>query len=139
MVYALDALDTVDGHHPPTYEDAETLCRFAEGMGFRSPVHLLMHCYMGRSRSSAAASIMLLQLRGLTPREVPDRREVRDPIWPNATLLAHGDRLLGLQGELIAACADVYRAVANKYARWVDDPRPENSSLPPVLNDSGRR
>lgn len=136
VVYAHDALDAVDGRCPPTYGDAEALCRFAKEIDFRSPVHLLVHCHMGRSRSSTAASIMLLQLGGFTPREVLDRvREVRDPIWPNATLLAHGDRLLGLQGELITACAEVYRAVTDKYPQWVDDPRPESMLASPVLSD----
>jgi predicted protein tyrosine phosphatase len=73
-------------------------------MDFRSPAYPARALYLGRSRSSAAALIMLLPLADLTSPELLDRvREVRDPIWPNATLLAHGDRLLGLQGGLIAA------------------------------------
>jgi predicted protein tyrosine phosphatase len=85
---------------------------------------------MGRSRSPAAAAIMLLYLGGLSPREALWRvRAVRDPIWPNATLLAHGDRLLGLGGSLIAACEEVYRDVTEMYPRWVADPHPANIPL----------
>jgi hypothetical protein len=66
----------------------------------------------------------------LSPPEALKRvRAVRDPIWPNATLLAHGDRLLGLGGSLIAACEEVYRDVTKKYPRWVADPHPANASL----------
>lgn len=129
VVYAHDALDGVDDRKVPSYEDALALCRFADALDFRTSPHLLVHCHMGRSRSAAAAAIMLFRLGGLSPGEAFKRvRAVRDPIWPNATLLAHGDRLLGLGGRLIAACEEVYRDVTEKYPRWVADPRPANAS-----------
>jgi predicted protein tyrosine phosphatase len=130
VAYAHDALDGADDRMVPSYEDALALCRFADALGFQTPLHLLVHCHMGRSRSPAAAAIMLLHLGGLSPREALKRvRAVRDPIWPNATLLAHGDRLLGLGGSLIAACEEVYWDVTEKYPRWVADPHPANASL----------
>lgn len=130
VVYAHDALDGAEDRKVPSYEDAVALCHFADALNVRPHAHLLVHCHMGRSRSPAAAAIMLLRLGGLSPREALRRvRAVRDPIWPNATLLAHGDRLLGLGGTLIAACEEVYRDVMEKHPLWVADPHPRNLPL----------
>lgn len=127
-----DALDSIDGRRAPDRKDANALCRFADTLNTENLSHLLVHCHMGRSRSAAAATIILVRL-GFSPDDAFERvRAVRDPIWPNWTLLEHGDDLLDCNGALLHACQTVYRRVEQKFARWVDDPRPESLEAMPL-------
>jgi len=120
-----DVLDSTVGKRAPVREDAVALCRYADTLDRGYLSHLLVHCHMGRSRSAAAAAILLVRL-GYSPSEAFRRvRAVRDPVWPNWTLIEHGDDVLGCGGELRRACQVVYCQVQEKFPRWVDDPRPE--------------
>lgn len=120
-----DALDSNDGRRAPVREDALILCRYANALDVGQLSHLLVHCHMGRSRSAAAAAILLVQL-GYSPHEAFERvRAVRDPIWPNWTLIEYGDDVLGCGGDLRRTCQEVYRQVRDVHPRWVEDPCPE--------------
>src|SRR3546814_8670076 len=66
--------------------------------------HLLVHCYAGVSRSTAAAI-------GLMSQRNPGREadifaalaDIRPRAWPNTVLVGHADRLLGRGGALVEA------------------------------------
>lgn len=129
-----DALDSTAGRRAPAREDVVALCCYADTLNRKHLSHLLVHCHMGRSRSAAAAAILLVRL-GYSPLEAFRRvRAVRDPVWPNWTLVEHGDDVLGCSGELRHACQIVYQQVQETFPRWVKDPRPEmldNATLIP--------
>ncbi|SAL78512.1 dual specificity protein phosphatase family protein [Caballeronia telluris] len=132
LLEVYDALDSIEGRPAPDHEDANALCRFADTLNTTNLSHLLVHCHMGRSRSAAAAAIILVRL-GYSPDDAFERvRAVRDPIWPNWTLLEHGDDVLVCNGALLHACRAVYRRVEQKFARWVNDPRPESLDAMPL-------
>jgi len=122
-----DALEGFPDKIVPSRETAQLLCDFADSIRDDSVEHLLFHCEMGRSRSAAAAAIVLTKMYEIDPRKIfAMLREVRDPIWPNNTLIGYGDQALGLNGKLLEACEETYRHVQRRHPHWVADPTPEN-------------
>ena len=78
---------------------------FAAGDG-----HMLVHCHMGISRSTAALAMLLAQAH---PEEdeaaVADRvRTLRPIAWPNLRMVEFADDILRRDGRLIAAAASLY-------------------------------
>lgn len=123
-----DALDSRDGKRAPSREDILALCHYADKIDRKHLSHLLIHCHMGRSRSTAAAAILLIRLCHISPREAFKRiRLVRDPVWPNWTMIEHGDDVLGCDGEMLRACKALYVDVRNLFPKWVEDPQPKNA------------
>jgi predicted protein tyrosine phosphatase len=95
----------------PKRQDLAAILAFARGVPESDPAHLLIHCHMGISRSTAAAAAVLLQAR-------PDTDEdglfdhlvaVRPKAWPNSLMIGHADFLLGRGGRLTAALGRFYR------------------------------
>ncbi len=75
--------------------------------------HLLVHCWAGVSRSTAAMTLLLAQAR-------PDRSaaealaqvvKIRPVAWPNLRMIESGDRMLGRNGDLVRAAHARYAAV----------------------------
>ncbi|MBR7540181.1 dual specificity protein phosphatase family protein, partial [Mycobacterium tuberculosis] len=65
--------------------------------------HLLIHCHMGISRSTAA---MLSLLAQTYPDESEVRlferlRQIRPQAWPNSLMIQYADDLLGRNGKLV--------------------------------------
>ncbi|MDB5591770.1 protein-tyrosine-phosphatase [Enterovirga sp.] len=88
--------------------------------------HLLIHCHMGISRSTAA---MLMMLRAAYPDETDDDAvqrlvAIRPQAWPNLRMTGFADDLLGRGGELS-------RAVSRLHARQI--------AARPQLADTFRR
>lgn len=76
---------------------------------------LLIHCYMGVSRSTAALTIMLAARHQGPDAELFNYvRDVRPQAWPNLLMIRYADRLLGREGRLEAALVDHYRYQADK-------------------------
>ena len=74
-------------------------------------VHLLVHCHMGVSRSSAALTLILARLRPDLPalQILDEVLRIRPHAWPNLRLIELGDARLARQGELVKALSAVYR------------------------------
>ena len=72
--------------------------------------HLLVHCHMGISRSSAAMALILARIRPDLPavQILDEVLRIRRRAWPNLRLIELGDAALARQGELIAALSAVY-------------------------------
>jgi predicted protein tyrosine phosphatase len=124
-----DAIDPGPGLRLPEAEDVERLLAFGRELP-RTGGHLLVHCQMGISRSSAAMWLLLAQAR-------PDRSaadalaevvRIRKHAWPNLRLIELGDAALGRGGDLVEAAYARYGEVLRK--------RPD---LGPVMIDMGRR
>jgi predicted protein tyrosine phosphatase len=99
-----------------------------EGARFRphaaagGSAHLLVHCHMGISRSTAAATALLLQAHpGLDEDEaLAHIHSIRSKAWPNSLMMRHFDQLLGRDGRLIAALGRHYRKQLLANPRFAD-------------------
>ena len=93
----------------PDRDMVQTLLDFAAE--WREPEPMLVHCWMGISRSTAAALIVACALR-------PERSELEaaqalraasPTATPNPLMIALADDLLGRQGRLVAAAKAIGR------------------------------
>jgi predicted protein tyrosine phosphatase len=82
----------------------------AEDATTREKAHLLVHCHMGVSRSTAAMVMLMTQSN-------PELREeqifgqllkLRPQAWPNSLMVKFADDQLGLGGRLITALGRFY-------------------------------
>lgn len=98
-----DIAAPLEGLVHPSEEHVERLITFVTGWDRASP--LVVHCYAGISRSTAAAFITAC---ALTPHD--DERRIAQAIraasptaQPNVRLVALGDAILGRQGRMVRA------------------------------------
>jgi len=87
--------------------------------------HLLVHCHMGISRSTAAMAILLAQAH---PGEGEDRilarlKQVRPQAWPNLLMVEFADDLLGREGRLVSALGRLYRQQLSDHPRLAETMR----------------
>jgi len=92
----------------PEMSDVETILAFARDAG--DVRHLLIHCHMGISRSTAA---MLMVMAQAFPKDREDSlvdrlTEIRPQAWPNSRMIAFADERLGRNGRLMAAVTRIY-------------------------------
>jgi predicted protein tyrosine phosphatase len=82
--------------------------------------HLLVHCHMGVSRSSAALVLILARVRPdlPAPKILDEVLRIRQRAWPNLRLIELGDAALARQGELIEALSAVYRLQLQRHPEW---------------------
>ena len=121
-----DVIEPLPGRIPPTPELMAEILRFgsdlkASGPG-RGEGHLLVHCHMGVSLSTAAMTSLLAQAY---PEEAEDRlfarlREIRPQAWPNSLMIGHADDLLGREGRLTAALRRHYGHQVQRDPGFVD-------------------
>ena len=114
-----DVIEPLPDRLPPTRRNVEELLAFGREL---DGGHLLVHCHAGVSRSTAAATLILAQA-------FPDRpaQEAFDAVvrlrphaWPNLRMLEFGDELLGRNGEIVSAAAQVYRRMLDRDPLWQD-------------------
>ena len=76
----------------------------------RSNGHLLIHCHMGVSRSTAAMAILLAQVdpEGDEDQVFERLLRIRPKAWPNSRMIGLADHLLGRSGRLTSALARLY-------------------------------
>jgi predicted protein tyrosine phosphatase len=95
----------------PTRADIAAILEFGQSVPAGDMSHLLVHCHMGISRSTAAMTALLIQAH-------PEAQEdsvfahilaIRPKAWPNSLMIRHADVLLGRGGRLVAAVARFYR------------------------------
>jgi predicted protein tyrosine phosphatase len=109
-----DAIEPVPGIVLPEREHVERILSFgalARGRrGSRTDGHLLVHCHMGISRSTAAMAMLLAQAypNETAPNLFARLLEIRPKTWPNLRMIEFADGMLGRSGTLTAACAQVY-------------------------------
>lgn len=104
-----DIVEPLDGHVTPADEHVIRLLRFVDTWDRTAP--LVIHCWAGVSRSTAAAFIAMCHLR-------PDRdeaeiaREIRSlspTATPNSRLVACADRILQRYGRMENAVREIGR------------------------------
>jgi predicted protein tyrosine phosphatase len=97
------------GLEGPKRRDAERLVEFIAGWDRKSP--LLIHCWAGISRSTAAAYTALCLLR---PDEseaglAQELREASPSATPNRMIVSQVDEILGREGRMLEAIAAIGR------------------------------
>lgn len=117
-----DIVDEIDGLIAPQPAEVELLLAFGRDLARtpRDDAHLLVHCQMGVSRSTAAMTLILAQARPDRPAaEALDAvKRIRPQAWPNLRIAELGDDLLGRNGELVAAVRAHHRAVVARNPAW---------------------
>lgn len=100
--------------------------KLAESQPGRAEGHLLVHCHMGISRSTAAMVTLLAQSH---PDESEDRLmerlvEIRPQAWPNSRMIQFADELLSRDGRLTEALRRHYgRQIGRdpRFTQWMRD------------------
>ena len=109
-----DVIDPGPGLTMPTKEHVDEILAFGTGLaaetGDAAARHLLVHCHMGISRSTAAMVSLLAQI---DPQESEDQlfarlRQIRPQAWPNSVMIGYADEILGREGRLVAALCRHY-------------------------------
>jgi predicted protein tyrosine phosphatase len=109
-----DDIEPGEGRQLPTAEHVETILAFGRALANdaaeRNEGHLLVHCHMGISRSTAAMAMLLAQV---FPGEDEDGilarlTQIRPQAWPNLRMIGLADDLLARGGRLTAAVGRLY-------------------------------
>lgn len=98
-----------EGLEPPLMNHVERLLDFVHAWPREAP--LLIHCYAGISRSTAAAYISWCALRPeLDEARLAQRLRTASPsATPNALMISFADKLLGREGAMERAIASIGR------------------------------
>ncbi|KQT54199.1 tyrosine protein phosphatase [Aureimonas sp. Leaf454] len=104
-----DIVDPADGLILPADDHLDRLLAFGRAWDRRRP--LMIHCYAGISRSTAAAYILALAIDpGIDEAMLAAELRRRAPsATPNARLIALADARLGREGRMIRAIAGIGR------------------------------
>ena len=111
-----DITDARPGMRLAEREDVAALLAFGRDLLREPKAHLLVHCHMGISRSTASMALILAQARPDRPalEAFAEVRRIRERIWPNLRIIELGDGLLGRRGELIEAAIARYAHVIER-------------------------
>ncbi|GAB4227866.1 MAG: protein-tyrosine-phosphatase [Kiloniellaceae bacterium] len=125
-----DIIDPAEGKTLPTPEHVAEILAFGEELAASREArdregqegHLLVHCYMGVSRSTAAMLALLTQVhRDETEEHLFDRlREIRPRAWPNSLMVGYVDDQLGRGGRLVEALKRHYGWQLKRDPRYYD-------------------
>ena len=104
-----DIVAALDGHIVPAQDHVERFLEFVRSWDRQAPI--VIHCWAGISRSTAAAFITAC---ALGPQREEDEiaqalRTASPSATPNAKLVAIADELLGRNGRMIAAITRIGR------------------------------
>lgn len=107
--YFHDIVQETEGHVPPRARDVERLIAFFEA--WRRDKPMLIHCWAGISRSTAAAYTALCLLR---PKADEDElafelRAASASATPNRLIVTYADEVLGRQGRMVRAIERIGR------------------------------
>ncbi len=112
-----DIIEELPGYQAPQPHDVEQLLRFGRSLDDDpQPTHLLVHCHMGVSRSTASMMLLLAQAKPEVSAEdiAHQVQRVRPIAWPNLRMITFGDELLGRGGTLISAARGIYQRRAKE-------------------------
>lgn len=133
-----DIVAPAQGLIAPERKDIEALLGFGRRIAGNPTDHLLIHCHMGVSRSTAAATVLLLQAAPNADEDaaLAHMLSIRPQAWPNARMIALADELLRRQGRFIAAL-DRFQQQVRGHPHLADErvalrnpPVPANSAQP---------
>lgn len=107
-----DIIEDVPGMEPPQPHHVEEVLAFGREVlnDPEAAAHLLVHCHMGVSRSTASMSLILAQAQpDLDARQILHQvLAIRGKAWPNLRILGFGEDILGRKGEFTEAVPELY-------------------------------
>lgn len=105
-----DEIEPGSGVVLPEQEDVEAILLWGRDAFRVGDGHMLIHCHMGISRSTAAMTMLLAQAHPEESEgEIATRvRGIRPIAWPNLRMIEMADALLARDGRLTAAVATLY-------------------------------
>lgn len=108
-----DIIDEMPGLRPPQPEDVAKIIEFGHSI-LDDPAnlrHLLVHCHMGISRSTASMTLLLAQAQPSLPASdvLGQVLHIREKAWPNLRILELGEEQLGRKGDFTGAVGAIYR------------------------------
>ncbi|WP_421693471.1 tyrosine phosphatase family protein [Aestuariivirga sp.] len=108
-LYFHDIVQAMDGHTPPEPKDAERLIAFLADWDRKDP--MLIHCWAGISRSTAAAYTALCMFRPEADEETlaTELRAASPSATPNRLIVSLADEVLGRQGRMVKAIERIGR------------------------------
>ncbi|GES46404.1 protein-tyrosine-phosphatase [Rhizobium dioscoreae] len=121
-----DIIATAPGRVMPRPEHVEAILKFGSEFQARqypgASSHLLVHCHMGVSRSTAAMLSLMAQANPDEPGESLFARlvAIRPQAWPNSQMIGFADEQLGRKGDLTAALARHYGRQIKSRPDFVD-------------------
>jgi predicted protein tyrosine phosphatase len=107
-----DVIEEAPDRVVPAPQHVEEILAFGRDLIAERDAHLLVHCHMGISRSTAAMTLILSQARPdlPAPEVLAEVLRIRERAWPNLRMIELGDGLLGRGGTLVEAVSAVYRS-----------------------------
>ncbi|CAN7330601.1 hypothetical protein LJR219_001795 [Phenylobacterium sp. LjRoot219] len=103
-----DIIELTEGLQAPTADDVGKLIAFAHDWDRGRP--MLVHCWAGVSRSTAAAFVVACALSARPERELAQAlRRASPSATPNLLIVRHADELLGRDGRMVEAVAEIGR------------------------------
>jgi predicted protein tyrosine phosphatase len=110
VVHMHDEIDPGPGIVVPQADHVRSILGFGEALSTSASWHLLIHCHMGISRSTAAMAMLFAQLDRERHEDVvfADVRSLRPQAWPNVRMIEIADELTGRGGRLVAALGRHY-------------------------------
>ena len=104
-----DIVEEMQGHTPPCATDAQKLISFFAAWKREQP--MLIHCWAGISRSTAAAYTALCQLRPEADEEelAWELRAASSSATPNRLIVSLADQALGRDGRMVRAIEKIGR------------------------------
>jgi predicted protein tyrosine phosphatase len=104
-----DIAEPREGLIAPSIGHVREILAFGDRWGRQAP--LLIHCYAGISRSTAAAYVIASALQPKRNEEdlALELRRLAPSATPNPLIVAHADALLGRDGRMIAAIRKIGR------------------------------
>jgi predicted protein tyrosine phosphatase len=121
-----DIIHPMPGMILPQPQHVEAILRFGDDLAQSGSTpaagHLLVHCHMGVSRSTAAMLTLLTQIH---PDESEDwlferLTEIRPQAWPNSRMIAFADDILSRRGRLIGALRRHYGRQIERMPHFAD-------------------
>ena len=108
-LYFHDIVQAMDGHTPPRAADAERMISFFETWDRADP--MLIHCWAGISRSTAAAYTALCMFRPQADEEelAFELRHASPSATPNRLIVSLADEVLGRGGRMVKAIEKIGR------------------------------
>jgi predicted protein tyrosine phosphatase len=111
-----DIVNPQDGQTHATHGDVEAILAYGETLRAETVDHLLIHCHMGISRSTATAVILMAQRN---PGREADifalLKAIRPFSWPNSRMVRMADEILERGGALVEAMRAHHHRVARVY------------------------
>jgi predicted protein tyrosine phosphatase len=109
-----DVVEPAPGIVLPEAKHVETILEFgnviATDASLERDPHLLVHCHMGVSRSTAAMAILMAHFNQSESEEAIFTKllELRPQAWPNSRMVGFADDLLNRKGRLLASLGRLY-------------------------------